>query len=81
MVDSNRRDSIDTTIRSFSATVKYSRMASSSFLHSTQLFSDSTDDNLARYSGRLRPGSKSFMIFMYIFQKLRLKTSTWDDFW
>ena len=33
------------------------------------------------YSGRLRPGSKSLMIFMYSFQKLWLKTSTWDDFW
>ena len=32
-------------------------------------------------SGRLRPGSKSFMIFMYSFQKLWLKTSTRDDFW
>ena len=38
MVDSNRRDSIDTTIRFFSAKVKYSRMAGSSFLHWTQLF-------------------------------------------
>ena len=32
-------------------------------------------------SGRLRPGSKSFMIFMYSFQKVWLKTSTRDDFW
>ena len=32
------------------------------------------------FSGRLRPGSKSFMIFMYSFQKLWLKTSTRDDF-
>ena len=33
------------------------------------------------HSGRLRPGSKSLMIFMHSFQKLCLKTSTWDDFW
>ena len=27
------------------------------------------------------PGSKSFMVFMYGFQKLWLKTSTRDDIW
>ena len=30
------------------------------------------------YSGRLRPGSNSFIVFMYSFQKLWLKTSTRD---
>ena len=29
-------------------------------------------------SGRLRPGSNSFIVFMYSFQKLWLKTSTRD---
>ena len=31
------------------------------------------------YSSRLRPGSKTFMVFMYSFQKLWLKTSTRND--
>ena len=32
-------------------------------------------------SGRLRPGSKSFMVFMYSFQKQWLKTPTRDVIW
>ena len=32
-------------------------------------------------SSRLRPGSKSFMVLMYSFQKLWLKTSTRNDIW
>ena len=40
-----------------------------------------TGKNTPNYSGRLRLGSKSFMVFIYSFQKQWFKTSMRDVIW